>query len=93
MVVGCFDDEDIIHVEGDVDPARDLEIIHDELRLKDLEFVRKQLEPLEKSITRGGDKGRKFEYVSISKVETRALRVVLLTTSNRLTTICHLSIL
>lgn len=31
---GSFEDDDIIHVEGDVNPVRDLEIIHDELRLK-----------------------------------------------------------
>ena len=33
----AFDDDDIIHVEGDVNPVRDLDIIHNELRLKDLE--------------------------------------------------------
>ncbi len=36
---GAFEDEDVIHVEGDVNPVRDLEIIHNELRLKDLEAV------------------------------------------------------
>lgn len=61
---GCFDDEDIVHVEGDVDPARDLEIIHDELRLKDIEFLKKQMDPLEKTVGRGGEKGKKGEYVS-----------------------------
>ncbi len=33
-LIGGFDDENIIHVEGDVNPVRDMEIIHDELRLK-----------------------------------------------------------
>lgn len=33
-VSGAFDDDDIIHVEGDVNPVRDLDIIHNELRLK-----------------------------------------------------------
>merc|ERR1712110_662944 len=39
--VRAFSDEDIVHVEGDVDPSRDLEIIHNELRLKDLEMINK----------------------------------------------------
>ena len=40
---GAFDDDDVTHVEGEVDPVRDLEIIHDELRLKDEQYVNKQL--------------------------------------------------
>jgi obg-like ATPase 1 len=39
----AFDDADIVHVEGDVDPVRDMEIIHNELRLKDIEFMTKQV--------------------------------------------------
>ncbi|EWC48429.1 putative GTP-binding protein C27E2.03c [Drechslerella stenobrocha 248] len=54
QVVRCFDDADIIHVEGDVDPVRDLEIIADELRVKDTEFVTKALENLKKQTGRGG---------------------------------------
>jgi hypothetical protein len=38
-VAGAFEDDDVIHVEGEVNPVRDLEIIHNELRLKDLEAV------------------------------------------------------
>ena len=53
-VVRCFDDAEIIHVEGDVDPIRDLEIIQSELRIKDAEFVEKQLEALKKQTARGG---------------------------------------
>ncbi|KAF8456778.1 P-loop containing nucleoside triphosphate hydrolase protein [Kalaharituber pfeilii] len=53
-VVRCFDDAEIIHVEGDVDPIRDLEIIQSELRIKDAEFVEKQLEGLRKATARGG---------------------------------------
>jgi obg-like ATPase 1 len=48
QVVRCFDDAEIIHVEGDVDPIRDLDIIAEELRLKDIEFVEKSLEKLVK---------------------------------------------
>ncbi|KAI5287101.1 hypothetical protein KEM52_001750 [Ascosphaera acerosa] len=54
QVVRCFDDAEIIHVEGDVDPVRDLTIIAEELRIKDIEFVEKQLESLSKQTRRGG---------------------------------------
>lgn len=54
QVVRCFDDAEIIHVEGDVDPVRDLEIIQGELRIKDAEFVEKQLEALKRQTARGG---------------------------------------
>ncbi|KAG0134112.1 P-loop containing nucleoside triphosphate hydrolase protein [Tuber indicum] len=54
QVVRCFDDAEIIHVEGDVDPVRDLQIINDELRIKDIEFVEKNLEVLKKQTARGG---------------------------------------
>lgn len=54
QVVRCFDDAEIIHVEGDVDPVRDLTIIADELRIKDIEFVEKNLDGLKKQTSRGG---------------------------------------
>jgi obg-like ATPase 1 len=54
QVVRCFDDAEIIHVEGDVDPVRDLEIIAEELRVKDQEFVSKSLEAYKKLTARGG---------------------------------------
>lgn len=54
QVVRCFDDAEIIHVEGDVDPVRDLGIISHELRVKDIEFVEKNLEALKKLTMRGG---------------------------------------
>ena len=54
QVVRCFDDAEIIHVEGDVDPIRDLDIISEELRLKDIEFVEKAHENLVKQTRRGG---------------------------------------
>ncbi len=43
-VVRCFDDDDVIHVDGSVDPARDIEVIATELTLKDLDTVEKRLE-------------------------------------------------
>ena len=62
-ISGAFDEEEIIHVEGDVNPARDLDIIHSELRFKDTEYLNKQMDDLEKSAARSGDKKRKPDYV------------------------------
>lgn len=52
------------HVEGEVDPVRDLAIIAEELRLKDEEKLNISLDKVEKLVTRGGDKKIKPEYVS-----------------------------
>lgn len=54
-VVRCFDDDDVIHVEGSVDPERDIHIIEDELILKDLESVEKRVDTLKKQ-SKGGDR-------------------------------------
>lgn len=54
QVVRCFDDADIIHIEGDVNPARDLDIVANELSLKDIEFAEKHLEGVHKITRRGG---------------------------------------
>ncbi|CUM65781.1 uncharacterized protein PRCAT00003429001 [Priceomyces carsonii] len=54
QVVRCFDDADIIHINDEVNPFADLEIIHDELRLKDIEFAQKHLEGIDKITKRGG---------------------------------------
>ena len=54
-VVRCFDDDNIIHVDGTVDPARDIETINFELIFADMETVQKRKEKAEKSY-RGGDK-------------------------------------
>lgn len=69
QVVRAFDDAEVIHVEGDVDPCRDMQIISTELRLKDIEWVEKEIEKLKK-VTRGlgsvslADKAKKEELVS-----------------------------
>ena len=49
QVVRAFDDAEVTHVEGDVDPIRDMEIIQTELRLKDIEWVTKALDGLKKT--------------------------------------------
>lgn len=54
-VVRCFEDDNVIHVDGSVDPVRDKEIIDTELMLKDLETIEKTLDKYRKN-TKGGDK-------------------------------------
>jgi len=72
QVVRCFDDAEIIHVEGDVDPIRDLDIISEELRIKDIEFVEKAHEALVKQTRRGGQslemKNLKMEQATVEKI-------------------------
>lgn len=66
----AFDDDDVTHVEGDVNPVRDLEIIYEELRLKDEEQLMKSLDKLERTVGRGADKKMKPEYDCLLKVKT-----------------------
>ena len=54
-VLRCFDDNNIVHVDGSVDPVRDKEIIDTELQLKDLETVENRLQKEEKRAMTGGD--------------------------------------
>ena len=54
-VVRCFDDENIIHVEGGADPKRDIEIIELELIMADMELVERRIEKAKKA-GKGGDK-------------------------------------
>lgn len=63
---GAFDEPEVIHVEGEVDPVRDLDIISEELRLKDEDTLLKNLDKVEKLVLRGTDKKLKPEYVSKS---------------------------
>ncbi len=57
-VLRCFDDESLPHIDGSVDPVRDLETIDLELQVKDLESVEKKIERLERA-SRSGDKDAK----------------------------------
>nr|ACO12812.1 Obg-like ATPase 1 [Lepeophtheirus salmonis] len=63
-----FEDKEITHIEGEVDPVRDLDIINEELRLKDVESFTKYFEDLEKRYTRG-EKKLKLEYDTFCKVK------------------------
>ena len=66
-VLRCFDNPNIVHVDGAVDPVRDKEIIDTELQLKDLETVENRLTRVEKIAKVGGDKGAKVEYEVLSQ--------------------------
>jgi len=71
---GIFEDDQVTHVEGDVDPVRDMEIIHEELRLKDLEYIDRTVDHMERVVIRGGDKSRKAEYVwSVFSIANQSL--------------------
>lgn len=54
-VVRCFEDDNVVHVDGNVDPVRDKDIIDTELIFKDIETVEKRVEKLKKQ-SKGGDK-------------------------------------
>ena len=68
QVVRCFDDPDVHHVAGSVDPVRDIEVINTELLLADLESVKKRRERIAKDIKRG-DKTAAAEDSVLQKVE------------------------
>ncbi|MDD9900722.1 MAG: redox-regulated ATPase YchF [Alphaproteobacteria bacterium] len=65
-VLRCFEDENITHVEGGVDPVRDKEIIETELMVADLESLEKRVEPLRKK-AKGADKEAKLQVAVIEK--------------------------
>ena len=61
-VLRCFDNENIVHVDGSVNPVRDKEIIDLELQFKDLDTVENKIKRVEKQARVGGDKQAKLEY-------------------------------
>jgi len=67
QMLRAFEDEDVTHVDGNVDPIRDLTTILDELRLKDVEYFKKQYDEFEKKCKRGNDKALKEEFAIIEK--------------------------
>lgn len=64
----AFDDDEIIHVEGEVNPVRDLQIIDDELRLKDIEYMSALVTSTEKTVARAGTKEQKAELEVLKKI-------------------------
>lgn len=65
-VLRCFEDDNIIHVDGNINPVRDKEIIDTELQLKDLETVEKKMQKFEKAAKVGADKEAKKTYEVLS---------------------------
>ncbi len=61
-VLRCFDDPNVVHVDGSVDPIRDKEIIDAELQLKDLETIESRIQRVQKQAQTGGDKQAKLAY-------------------------------
>ena len=68
QVVRCFEDADVHHVSGSIDPVRDIEVINMELMLADLEQVTKRRERIAKDIKRG-DKTAAAEEAVLAKIE------------------------
>ena len=67
-VVRCFDDGNVVHVEGSVDPIRDIETINLELIFSDLEVLERRMEKSIK-LARSGDKTAKFEYGTMERIK------------------------
>lgn len=67
-VVRCFDDENVIHVDGTVNPVRDKEVIDTELQLKDLETVDKRIVKVEKQ-AKSGDSIAKREFELLKRIK------------------------
>ncbi len=67
-VVRCFEDKNIPHVEGSIDPCRDIEILNLELQIKDLEAIEKKLEKAKKNAKSGSKESKKeVELLTIYK--------------------------
>ena len=80
-VVRCFENKDIIHVEGEVDPIRDIEIVNLELVLADLESIGNRIEKIEKKAKTTKDKDELIELGALIKAKealehNKSLRMV-----------------
>ena len=69
-VLRCFDDPNVVHVDGSVNPVRDKEVIDMELQLKDLETIDKKIQKIEKQARVGNDKESKKAYDVLSLVKS-----------------------
>jgi GTP-binding protein YchF len=87
QVVRCFEDENVVHVEGVVDPRRDIETIQIELALADLATAERRRDKAQKT-AKGGDKTAKAELEVLDKIQPaleagRAARTVSLSNEER----------
>jgi len=69
-VVRCFDNADVVHVEGSINPDRDIQIIDTELVLKDIESIQKRISQVERA-GKTGDKDAKAAFDALSKVKNQ----------------------
>lgn len=88
QVVRCFDDDNIIHVEGSVNPIRDIETIQIELALADLNSAEKRRDKANRAVKASGDKAAKLEIEILDKIqplleEGRPARAAVLTDDQR----------
>ena len=65
-VVRCFEDDDIVHVSGDIDPIEDIEIINLELMLADIEVLQKRLQSAQRSLKSDKSLGAEIELIQKS---------------------------
>jgi hypothetical protein len=72
-VLRCFDDPNVVHVDGSVDPVRDKEVIDIELQLKDLETVEARIKKVEKQ-AQIGEKEAKRRYELLSRIREALLK-------------------
>ncbi|MDX6403429.1 MAG: ribosome-binding ATPase [Blastocatellia bacterium] len=87
QVVRCFEDEGVVHVEGSVDPKRDIETIQIELALADLATAERRREKAQKGL-KGGDKTARAELEILDKIQPaleqgNSARIVELTSDER----------
>ncbi|MEG1617064.1 MAG: redox-regulated ATPase YchF [Bacteroidales bacterium] len=73
-VLRCFDDDNITHVDGSINPIRDKEIIDFELQLKDLETIEGRISRVQKQAQTGGDKTAKLQYEVLKKFQEALLQ-------------------
>ncbi len=73
-VLRCFEDENVTHVDGSVDPVRDKGIIDIELQLKDLETIESRINKVEKQARTGGDKEAKMAFEVYSTIREALLK-------------------
>ncbi|MDR2804894.1 MAG: redox-regulated ATPase YchF [Dysgonamonadaceae bacterium] len=86
-VLRCFDDENVTHVDGSINPVRDKEIIDYELQLKDLETIESRIHKVQKQAQTGGDKQAKLQLEVFLKYKSalqqgKAARTVFLETKD-----------
>lgn len=73
-VLRCFDNDNIVHVDGTVDPVRDKEVIDIELQLKDLETIESRIDKLEKQARHGGDHKSKKMFELATRIRETLLQ-------------------